>query len=644
VVGVTLNAGSTVSATSGVAISDGSGDATLTANTGSAIVGAIQLGDGSDTLVLAGGDVSGVTSFDGGDDSSVGDGLIDTIRATGMTSITGTNFTNFERLDVESGATFSLTDNMLTIGDGTSATGLFIGSGGTFLAQAGTTRLTGAASSSGTLHVPAGAELEVTGDTVFEAGSRFQVGVASDTDAGLLVGDGSAIIFNSGSEVYADVTSGVELTHANAIRVATATGGVTDNGLTVDDNTILYEFSHEVRNAGADLFLIVERDHQAAATTTSGNGSINAENIASAIDVFLDTAPLDNAISTYLAQFPLAEQEQRLLELVQDSLPSESGSAGSNTVTSTDMVIDLIMDRLSGGGFTVADSGERQTGFAAGELFLGGPGNWALWGRAGASFAEYEPSGVNGFDADTYGLSVGFDGDVAQDLRMGLAVFYSSTAVDEIGVAANSNQDIEGYGVLFYGAYHPGDFYVNATAGFGMSEYDSRRLAAGGVNTANYDGNQFMSRVELGKVFSDGDWEYSPHVGLRYNEVSIDGYTETGTLPTTIGSQDLTSLRGVLGVSVRYTHVLDGGAKLIPEAYIRGLHEFGDPNEAIVGNIVGGGSFISQTMGRDRFSSSAGAGLTFEVDDQVSLNLLYDGEFQSDYKEHSLSASIRYQF
>jgi uncharacterized protein YhjY with autotransporter beta-barrel domain len=547
-------------------------------------------------------------------------------RGIGTSRYMGTS-----RVNVNAGATLS-----------TSSTNLGINTNQLTVSGMGATR--------GTLQAPAGSRIEVTGDTTFEAGGRFRVGVASDASAGYLRGGSGDITFNAGSEIYADVTRGVELTDGGAIKIAGVDGGeggmIVDNnvgGATVYDNTVLFSFTSEVRT-NSELFLITKRELRARTATENRGGRTNAEVIASAIDEFIDNAPTDNPIVQFLAQFPVEEQEAQLAKLVEDSLPSESGSTGSSTVVSTDMVLDLIMDRLSGGGFTVVDSGERQTGVAAGEQFLGGPGNWALWGRAGASFAEYEPSGVNGFDSDTYAVSLGVDGDIAEHLRMGLAVFYSDTKVDENGVNPNASQDIEGYGVLLYGTYRPEDFYVNATVGFGMNEYDSRRLAAGGVNTANYDGNQFMSRVEVGKVFTDGAWDLSPHVGLRYNQVSIDGYTETGVLPTTIGSQSLTSLRGVLGLSGRYTHVLEDGAKLIPEAYVRGLQELAGPNDAITGNIVGGGTFISQTTQRDKFSYATGVGLTYEMDDQFSIRFLYDGEFQTDYQEHSITAAIRYQF
>ncbi len=639
---IMLNGG-TLSARSGVAIFDAyTADTVVSVNSGAVVMGAIQLGNGSDTIVLAGGDVSGVTSFDGGDDSSIGDGFIDTIRVTGTTTLAGAGVTNFERVDVESGGTLSLSESVISIGDGSVGTGLSVRSGGTFNARSGTTTISGRVSNSGTLQVPAGATLKVSGDTTFNAGGRLRVGVASDTSAGSLSVTGG-VTFESGSEVFADLTKGITLTEGGEIKFVNATTGITDNGLTVDDNSALVSFTHEVR--GGELYLTVkpEANTRALSTTIDNNGRTNAESIAAAIDVLIDSAPADNPIVKYLAQFPVEQQTQKLFELVKESLPSEVGASGSSTVVTTDLVIDLIMGRLSG-GTVVADTGAGQSGIAAGEQFLGGPGNWALWGQAGASFAAFDPSGVNGFDSDTYGISVGMDGDIAQDLRMGLAVFYSDTSVDETGAGANSAQDIDGYGVLLYGAYRPSDFFVNATLGYGLNEYDSQRLSLGGVNTANYDGIQFMSRVEVGKTFTEGKFDLTPHAGLRYTKVSIDGYTETGPLPTTIASQDLTSLRGVLGLSGSYTHELDNGGKLIPEAYIRGLQELADPNDAITGNVVGGGSFVSQTVKRDKFSYAVGGGLGYELGDHASFRLLYDGEFQTDYQEHAVTASIRYQF
>ncbi len=646
-------------------VNPGSSFATTITNNGGTVGDgsyAFQSGGFNDTVTITGSGnvINGAISTGSGyaaADNVVNFNQSDTLSLTNGTPMGNFAIAQFGTVNFNNGTTEFGNETAINLYSYSDPTQVNVNSGATlttsstnFQVNARQLNVSGMGTARGTLQVPAGSTIQVTGDTTFNAGGRFRVGVASDTSAGYLNGGDGTVTFNAGSEIYADVTRGIELTDGGAIKIAGVDSGeggmIVDNnvgGAPVYDNTVLFSFTSEVRT-NSELFLITSRELRARTATENQGGRTNAEVIADAIDEFIDNAPSDNVIVTYLAQFPVDQQEAVLAQLVEDTLPPENGSTGSSTVVSTDMVLDLIMDRLSGGGFTVVDSGERQTGVAAGEQLLGGVGNWALWGRAGASFAEYEPSGVNGFDSDTYAVSLGLDGDINEHLRMGLAVFYSDTKVDETGTGANSNQDIEGYGLLLYGTYRPEDFYVNATLGYGMNEYDSRRSAAGGINTANYDGTQFMARAEVGKVFTEGAWDLSPHVGLRFNYVDIDGYTETGILPTTVAGQSLTSLRGVLGLSGRYTHTLEDGAKLIPEAYVRGLQELADPNEAITGTVIGGGTFVSQSQERDKFSYAVGGGLTYEMDDQFSVRFLYDGEFQADYQEHSITAAIRYQF
>lgn len=510
-----------------------------------------------------------------------------------------------------------------------------------------------------TLSVAADSFIQVSGDVTFAAGGRFTVGIDEPSPEENVVENvvervatftngflyGGRITFEEGSQIYADVTRGIELTDGARLEIAGATsdGGIRDYGVSVYDNTTLFDFSHEVDTDTDSLYLIVERVLTAAQATINGGGRPNAKEVAAALDRFIENAPVDNPIVVYLSQFPIEDQEEQLYKLVQDSLPSETNSDGSSTVTSTDMVLDLVMDRLAGGASGVADAG-GDSGVSAGDQALGGDYDLALWGRVGGSTAEYTPDGLNGFDSDTFAASLGIDGEFAPHLRIGVAAFYSNTGVDENGAGANSNQDIEGYGALVYGSYRPGDYYVNATFGYGFNNYDSTRVALGGANIADYDGTQIMARAEAGKILDYGNWEVTPHAGIRFNQVSIDGYTETGPLPTTVSGQDLTSVRGVLGVGARYTHEMENGAKLIPEFHLRGIEELADPNEAITGSVVGGGTFVSQSEGRDRFSLGAGAGLTYEMDDKVTLRLLYDGEFQSDYQEHGLTAAIRIAF
>lgn len=564
-----------------------------------------------------------------------------------LTLDTGTGIANvavayFDEINFNSGTTVFSGTNVWSLGGEANIFGgaTVTGDGEVLLLGVSQLNVSGEGISRGTLFAPAGTTIQVTGDAVFGDGGRLTVGIAGDGDAGKLLASGS-VTFEEGSEIYADLTRGIELTPEGELLVARGGEGLTDNGLTVYDNSILYDFTSDQRDN--ELYLLVDRVLTALDATNNNNGRSNARSIANAIDKFLEGAPTDNPIVRYLSQFPVEEQEAQLYKLVQDSLPSEANSDGNSTIVTSDLVLDLIMDRLEAGGFGIADAG-GDTGVAAGDTFLGGDYKLALWGRIGGATAEYTPSGINGFDSNTFAGTVGVDGEFMPNLRAGLAVFYTRTDVDENGAGANSSQTIDSYGASLYGNWRPGEYYVSGSLGFGLNNYDSTRYSLGGANVADYDGTQFMARIEGGRTFTYGKWEVTPQAGVRFNYVSIDGYTETGPLPTTVNGQDITSVRGMAGVGLRYEEELGDGAKLIPEFYLRGLEELADPNEAITGAIVGGGSFVSQSEERDRFSLATGAGLTYELDGQMSVRLLYDGEFQSDYQEHALTAAIRFEF
>jgi len=113
---LTLDLGASVSAASVSAIVNDAGDSATTVNSGAGVTGAIRLGDGSDTLTFNGGNFAGVTAFDGGDDTSSADGMIDELLFKNVTgTIAGSSVENFEKVTIGDSAVLSITDNPLTM-------------------------------------------------------------------------------------------------------------------------------------------------------------------------------------------------------------------------------------------------------------------------------------------------------------------------------------------------------------------------------------------------------------------------------------------------------------------------------------------------------------------------------------------------
>ncbi|MCF6226369.1 MAG: IPTL-CTERM sorting domain-containing protein [Xanthomonadales bacterium] len=114
---INLNAGTIVSATSAMGIQNDAGDSAITVATGASVVGSISLGDGSDDLTFAGGDFTGVTTFDGGDDADVADAFIDTLTFAGSSGLlVAADVINWENIVIEPGSviTFDGIENLVT--------------------------------------------------------------------------------------------------------------------------------------------------------------------------------------------------------------------------------------------------------------------------------------------------------------------------------------------------------------------------------------------------------------------------------------------------------------------------------------------------------------------------------------------------
>ena len=98
-------------------LSEGAGDSTTTVASGVSISGDIILNDGSDVLIINDSDFSGITLFDGGDDTAVADGFFDLLRFQGSVGqLQGANVTNWENitLDQEAVISFDGTDTLTT--------------------------------------------------------------------------------------------------------------------------------------------------------------------------------------------------------------------------------------------------------------------------------------------------------------------------------------------------------------------------------------------------------------------------------------------------------------------------------------------------------------------------------------------------
>jgi outer membrane autotransporter protein len=199
---ITLDSGAKVTASSGKAIVNDAGASNVVANTGSAVVGSINLGGGLDTLNFAGGDFSGVTLFDGGA------GLSDALSFMGSSgTLVGTLVKNWESLAIGSGSLITLNNDT-----GLSVPVTAIQASGT-LRGLGVSSITSVLSNNGSVSTQDG----IAGDALTLNGNYSGGGkLLLDTDFSTDTSD----VFT----INGDVTGGITSVSVNDVSSGSATG------------------------------------------------------------------------------------------------------------------------------------------------------------------------------------------------------------------------------------------------------------------------------------------------------------------------------------------------------------------------------------------------------------------------------------
>ena len=185
----------TVSAASGLAISNNQGDSDIAVDASATIQGDISLGDGTDILTFNGGDLSGITLFDGGDDTQAGDGWVDQLTFSGVAVTTNAGI-------IQNWEVFSLINNSdVQFNNGTMNVGLLQVDGGSkahFKDTGGT--ITGDLANAGTVDMQDGVPddpLTVQGDYSGDGTVLLDTQLgdsASPTDQLVVQGDNSGNI------------------------------------------------------------------------------------------------------------------------------------------------------------------------------------------------------------------------------------------------------------------------------------------------------------------------------------------------------------------------------------------------------------------------------------------------------------------
>lgn len=331
---------------------------------------------------------------------------------------------------------------------------------------------------------------------------------------------------------------------------------------------------------------------------------------------------LDSVLDYYKFDY-VYNQGTGTLGLKVSSAQSKSvGTQSSHAMTTSviSAVGNKIMGRLSGGissvrGNIPSGRGGSVKGRSGGDVFE----EASLWGKA--LYTHAHKSGDNAFKADIYGGVIGADGELFDDITLGIAAAFSKTD----GESGRTNADADTYAAYLYGKFEQTErLSYNLAAGYGVSRFDVDDASRFNVRFANVQG--YVDYALSKRFTAEG--------GVRYVFAHQDTYT-AGT--TRFNAEDIDTLTGVLGGRYAYNTRRFG-----IQMNLAAIYDFVSDKSAFRATNRGASMYVAGER-LHRFGGEAGIAATLRTG-AWEFELGYDAQIRKDYNDQTVSLKAGYRF
>lgn len=229
---------------------------------------------------------------------------------------------------------------------------------------------------------------------------------------------------------------------------------------------------------------------------------------------------------------------------------------------------------------------------------------------------------------------------------------YSRTDADLSGPDVAAPSRLNSWFAGGYGTVGVGPFYIDAFGSYTDLRWD---LARGynfggitGVSTAKTNGHVWTAGGSTGLSFSAGNVEIEPFAALRYSNIKINGFTETGSpAALNVGRNDAESLR--LNLGGRVGTKFDAGNVVVRPQFRGGWYkEFMLDNPRTISaaftNATVSTPFQFQTTPLSSEYYNVGAALNIAGSGPLSMVVDYDVQFDQEREFHALTLGARLKF
>ena len=599
-----------------------------------------------------------------------GDGFprADAIHFTGGTnSLTLDNANLTGAIEVDSGATATVIANAA----GLNLSNVFLlNGGGTLNTNTNSMTLSGSVLGTGTLTKTGAGTLvldgaiSLTGSTTVSAGT-LEIGDAAHagaTVAGDVIVSNAALVMGHGS-IGGNLTNtaGGTVMPGGSIGTLTVAGNFTQDAASTLAIEVSPSAASQLRVGGnASLAGTLGLTFDPGVYTGKTFALVSAGSVSGTFATVTNNAPhLDQSLVYTASEVDLTASGAFEVAPTQDSVFGSLGSSamlGAQQANAT--VLGHLADQHNGTGtdtIKTALAGKAPTRLA----FNGGTQALASvvsalpdamsrmggWFRGLGTFADLDSSAsAPGFNSRAGGFMAGFDGPVAENLRVGIAGGYGHT-----GLSASDGESgsLDTPRIALYGSTSFAGVSIDALAGYGYDMVHAQRpiLATGAVANSHHNGQEANAALQASKPLAFGDITVQPAAGVTYTHLFENSFAETGAgaFDLTNPARDTDSLRPFVSASASEAFVTGSGLRIVPEADISYSYETMSNPPSLV--QVGGGSFTVAGAIPSRNQLQIGGGVTMAMTDQLALHAAYHIVLPTgNLIEHIVEAGAGYRF
>ena len=270
------------------------------------------------------------------------------------------------------------------------------------------------------------------------------------------------------------------------------------------------------------------------------------------------------------------------------------------------------------------------------------------WMRALGGWADYDSArGVAAVDRDLSGFMLGFDNNLNEQWRAGIAAGYTNTSLN--AKDRKGDASVGSVHLTSYLSYQLDAFAARMGVGYSWHNIDSKR----DVVVGSYD-DRLKAKYKAGSAQVFGEVGYTvelagvalePFAGLAYVNYDSDTGREKGGAGRLEASAKQDATFSTVGLRAGKRFTLDNGTTVTPRGSLGWRHAYGDTRpDADLRFVDGGAGFSSQGVAIARDAAVVEAGLDVSVGATGKLGLGYSGQLASESRDHAVTLSFSLGF